>query len=53
VCCSVLQAIVIMPESVGIAAFLAGGDRCWASKLASLSAAFFPLMPRCLGAYLI
>ena len=29
---SVLRAIVLMPESVGIAAFLVGGHGCWASR---------------------
>jgi hypothetical protein len=53
VCCSVLRAIVLIPESVGMAAFLVRGDRCWASRLASLSAASFPSMPRCPRAYLI
>ena len=44
---NVLRAIVLMPESVGIAAFLVGGDGCWASRLASLSAASFPSMSMC------
>jgi hypothetical protein len=42
-----------MPDSVGIAAFLVGCEGWLASRLASLSAALFPLMLECPGAYLI
>jgi hypothetical protein len=42
-----------MPNSVGIAALSVGCDGWQASRLASLSAASFPLMPVCPGAHLI
>jgi hypothetical protein len=42
-----------MPKSVGIIAFLVGSEGWLASKLASLSAALFPLMLEYPRAYLI
>jgi hypothetical protein len=47
------RAVVFMPESIGIAAFLVGSEGWLASKLASLSAALFPSMSECPRAYLI
>ena len=47
------RAVVFMPKSVGITAFLVGSEGWLASKLASLSATSFPLMLECPGAHLI
>ena len=47
------RAVVFMPKSIGITAFLVGSEGWLASKLASLSAASFPLILECPRAYLI
>ena len=46
-------AVVFIPKSIGIAAFLVESKGWLASKLASLSATLFPLILECPRAYLI